>query len=104
MCRGDYTCEIKNNELFFLRLAIIQSFCATEYFVLKDPKHQEAVGDVFSAVKKWHRIFCYKEEKAYRKHICHVAIAYPFIGSTDKFHYLQQFRLIFSLFCFVLQF
>jgi len=42
--------------------------------------------------------------KANRIHACHVAIAYPFIYNTDKFHHLQQLELIYSVFCFVLQF
>jgi len=52
----NFTCEIRTM-IFFLALAIIQSFCATVYFALKGSKHQEAVGDVFSGVGKWHRIF-----------------------------------------------
>jgi hypothetical protein len=53
---------------------------------------------VFSAVEKRHRIFCQK----WGKHTCHVAVAYPFTDNTDKFHSLQQLRLIYSVFCFVL--
>jgi len=45
-------------------------------------------------------------KKAKRKHknMCPVSIAYLYIINNEKFHYLQRFRIVYSLFCSVLQY
>ena len=45
-----------------------------------------------------------KKANIKHKNICHVSIAYPYINNYDKFHYLLRFRIIYTVFCFVLQF